>query len=75
MPIPTLQEIDLGFDSLTPTPLQVQQIQEMRTQLVVAAEFVAQRVNDNRLAIAAIHSIQLAFSQAKSSILTPPDLP
>lgn len=71
MPLPTPAEIVAGFEKLVPTPAEAQKIQDVRTQLNNAAQFVVTQVNDNTQARLAIKRIQEAFSMAKSSILLP----
>lgn len=75
MPIITPQEIEAGFEQRVPTPDQAQRIQDVRAQLILAAEFVALRLNDNRQAELTIRLIQQAFSTARTSIMLPSDNP
>ncbi len=73
MPIVTAEQIAAGFESTIPNPQQAQDLQEVLTNLIAAAQFVATKCNDNRFRAGAIKAIQLAFSQARASIMTPPD--
>lgn len=72
MPLPTNLEIEAGFETENPSPQQAQAIIDLRAILVAAAEQVRDHVVDNLAGKQAIQYIQIAFSRARQSVVTPP---